>query len=104
MSEWYKDVKIGNVYFRVKKADDKKHKYISWHMSKIDNQNVLLSAPIKWGAYGMEQYKDKFKQYADLNHNDKKRQDAFKKRFNKLYEKNKENPKSAIYWSWTYLW
>ena len=52
----------------------------------------------------MEQYKDQFKQYSNLDHNDKKRQESFKKRFGKLFEKNKNNPKSGIFWSMRFLW
>lgn len=104
MSDWYKDLKIGKYNFRVKKSNENKHKYIVWLITNIDDEKVLLSSPIKFGAYGMEQYKDKFKQYSDFDHNDEKRRELFRKRFRKLYEKNKDNPMSAIYWSWNYLW
>lgn len=42
--------------------------------------------------------------YSNLDHNDKKRRELFRLRFKKLYEKNYNNPKSSIYYSWNYLW
>lgn len=104
MSEWSTDIKIDNYNFRIKKSNDKKHKYIVWLITPIDKDKVMLSSPLKFGDIKNEHYFDKFKQYSYLNHNDKKRQEAFKKRFQKLYDKNKNNVKSAIFWSWNYLW
>jgi hypothetical protein len=104
MGKWYKDLEIGKYHFRVQKINDNKHKYIVWLITPMENNHILLSSPLFFGAYGMEQYKDKFKQYSDWDHNDEKRRELFRKRFRKLYEKNKDNPRSAIYWSWNYLW
>lgn len=105
MSEWSKDITIKGVDFRIKKANDKKHKYIVWTVSKTDIPGkVLLTHPVKFGAYGMEQYHDRFGVYSDLDHKDTKRLKAFQNRFRKLYEKNKDNPGSGIYWSWNFLW
>lgn len=104
MNEWFKDLNIGKYNFRIKKADNNKHKYIVWLITNIDNEKIMLSSPVKFGAYGMQQYKDRFKQYSDLDHNDEKRRELFRKRFRKLYEKNIKNYKSAIFWSWNYLW
>jgi hypothetical protein len=101
---WFKDISIDGINYRIKKADDKKHKYVSWHVSKIDGKHLLLSSPVKWGAFGMSHYFDKFEQYSNQNHNDEQRLKNFRSRFGKLYEKNKNNPKSAIFWSWRFLW
>lgn len=104
MSGWYKDITLYGKTYRIKTANDQKHKYVAWLASKIDDERTFLSRPVKFGAYGMEHFKDKFGQFRHLDHNDQKRLIAFKSRFGKLYEKNKNNPTSAIYWSWNYLW
>jgi hypothetical protein len=104
MSDWYKDLVIDGKLYRIKKANDQKHKYVAWLASKIDEERTFLSRPVKFGAFGMPQYKDKFEQFKHLDHNDSKRLFAFRSRFAKVYEKNKNNPTSAIYWSWNYLW
>jgi len=39
-----------------------------------------------------------------LIHNDKIRRDNFRSRFKKLFEKNKNNINSAIFWSYLLLW
>lgn len=57
-----------------------------------------------FGALGMEHYKDKIGLYSHLDHNDKVRLQNFRNRFKSLYEKNKNNLASGIYWSWRYLW
>lgn len=96
---WHKVVKIGNSEYRVEKANNKKHKYVAYHMVGDE-----LKTPVRFGAYGMQHYKDEFKQYTSLNHNDEKRRELFRKRFRKLYEKNQNNTSSAIFWSWRFLW
>lgn len=110
---WYKDINIQGVYFRIKLADDHKHKYVSWLISKTDNNNnVLLTRPVKFGAYGMEHYRDKLGYYKNLNHNDEKRLKNFRNRFKSSYMKYVDvykndimkMTKSPLYWSWTYLW
>lgn len=64
------------------------------------NEKYILS----FGALGMKHFKDKIGLYKNLDHNDEQRKLNFKSRFRKLFEKNKNNPESAIYWSWKYLW
>ena len=39
-----------------------------------------------------------------LIHKDKDRRDRFRARFNKLYEKNKNNYNTPIYYAWNLLW
>ena len=39
-----------------------------------------------------------------LIHQDVNRQDNFKKRFYKLFTKNKNNPESGLFWSYQVLW
>lgn len=110
---YYKDVNINGINFRIKMANDKKHKYISWLISKTDDQDkIILSRPVKFGAYGMEHYKDKIGYYNKFDHNDKKRLENFQKRFGTSYknyvEKYKDDTikmtKSPLFWSWNYLW
>lgn len=99
MSEWHKIVKIGNITYRVEKANNKKHKYVAYQIVGDE-----LKSPVRFGAYGMEHYKDAFKQYKELDHNDEKRRELFRKRFRKLFEKYQSNPSSALFWSWLFLW
>jgi len=80
------------------KANDQKHKYVVYIKSdKLHN-------PVRFGDISMQHYKDKFKQYSDLDHGDKKRLQNFKSRFKAQYEKVKSDTGSALYWSWNYLW
>jgi hypothetical protein len=88
------NVKVNGQTYQVKKAEGKK-KYVVYFEGKIIS---------RFGDSSMQQYKDKFGKYSHLDHNDSKRRDAFRSRFRSLYEKNKDNPRSAIYWSWNYLW
>lgn len=101
--EWHKDIKFNKRLYRIKKADDGKHKYVAWTASKMGDK-YLLSAPVRFGALGMEHYKDKFKQYSQSDHKDKKRLENFRSRFGSKYEKIKNDPGSALFWSWNYLW
>lgn len=111
---WYKDIEINGVPFRIKLANDNKHKYVSWLISKTDDPNkIFLSRPVKFGAYRMEHYRDdKLGYFKNLDHNDEKRLQNFKKRFGPSYkkyvEKHKDDTikmtKSSLYWSWNYLW
>lgn len=61
---------------------------------------------IPFGQLGYEHYKDRtpLKLYSNLDHNNKIRRKLFRDRFRKLYDENKNNKYSAIYWSWNYLW
>ena len=61
---------------------------------------------VPFGQLGYEHYKDTtpLKLYSNLDHKDDKRKLLFQERFRKLYEKNKNNPKSSIFWSWNFLW
>ena len=66
------------------------------------NRNPLNKKYIvSFGQKGMEQYKDKFGHYKDLDHNDKKRKDAYRSRHK---NDNINDPNFAGYWSWNYLW
>lgn len=55
-----------------------------------------------FGDSRMEHYRDKLGHYSHLNHNDKKRRDAFKNRFKRLIATNNKN--KGTYWSAKYLW
>lgn len=46
-------------------------------------------------------YKDKFGYYSNLNHNDEKRRELFRKRHQ---HDNIDDPNYAGFWSWNYLW
>lgn len=97
--EWHKNLKINNVSYRVKKANNGKHKYVVYIVDK-----GVERSPVRFGALGMEHYKDKFKQYSQYDHKDKKRLENFRSRFGSQYEKIKDDPSSALFWSWNYLW
>lgn len=66
------------------KKKDKKYYVI------LNNGNV-----IHFGNINYEDY---------LIHNDNKRRQLFRKRFKLLYEKNKDNVNSSLFWSWNLLW
>jgi len=111
--EWYKDINIKGVNFRIKLANNNKHKYIAWLVSETEKpEQILLSRPVRFGAYGMEHYNDKFGYYKKLNHNDEIRLENFRKRFGSSYKRYVEKysneiikmTKSPLFWSWTYLW
>lgn len=84
-----------DVIFRKSKKKDKKYDVIL-------PDNTIVS----FGSIEHKHYFDNtpLKLYKHLNHNDNKRRALFRKRFMKLYENNKNNRKSSIYWSWKYLW
>lgn len=88
-------VKINNKNYQVKKSTGTKKKYVVY----LDGKVIC-----RFGDASMQQYKDKFGEYSHLDHNDEKRRDNFRARFKSLYEKNKNNPNSAIFWSYKYLW
>lgn len=59
---------------------------------------------VSFGAKPYGQYKDLLGHYKELDNKDEQKRINFRKRFNKLYEKNKNNILSGIFWSWRYLW
>lgn len=86
----------------VKKSKMKGKKYlvIFEYKNKVNKVN--------FGSINHEHYFDKFKMYSNLNHNDKKRRESFRKRFKGIKLKNGElainSPLSGSYWSYRYLW
>lgn len=111
---WYKDIEINGVPFRIKLSNDKKHKYVAWLVSKIpeEKDKIMLTRPVKFGAYGMEHYKDRLGYYIDYDHKDEQRLKNFRRRFGPSYKKYVEKykddtikmTKSPLFWSWNYLW
>ncbi len=97
--EWSKDIKLNNKQYRIKKANDGKHKYVVYLI--FNDKEVFVT---KFGDVSMEQYRDRFEQYKHLDHNNKKRYDSFRSRFRLQYEKIKNDPSSGLWWSWNYLW
>jgi len=67
-------------------SDKSEKKYI---ITNINNKKIYIGSSI---------YQDY------LIHNDKTRRDNFRSRFKKLFEKNKNNIDSAIYFSYLLLW
>ena len=67
-------------------SDKPEKKYI---ITNINNKKIYIGSSI---------YQDY------LIHNDKTRRDNFRSRFKKLFEKNKNNIDSAIYFSYLLLW
>lgn len=64
----------------------------------IYKDNIYI---VSFGDKRYEQYKDKLGYYKHLDHNDKKRKDAYRARHK---NDNINNPNFAGYWSWNYLW
>ena len=89
------NIKINGQIFKVAKSKRKNKKY-----DVFKDENFILS----FGDTRYSHYKDKFKLYSKDDHNDLTRLKNFRNRFKTLYEKNKNNPLSSIYWSWNYLW
>jgi hypothetical protein len=88
--EWSKKINIDGEKFIVKKSTRKNKKYDVYF-----NDEYLLS----YGDKRYQHYLDKFKQYSDLNHKDKKRQESYFKRHGET-----DDIFSAKYWSNNYLW
>jgi len=65
---------------------------------------------IHFGDINYEQYKDStgLGLYSYLNHNDKNRRNAYRKRAGNIRDKNGKltvsNPLSSNYWAYRYLW
>ena len=83
------------VEFRKSKNKKKKYDVI------LPNGNI-----VSFGSINHQQYFDStpLKLYSHLDHKDEKRKQAFQSRFGKLYQKNKFNIESPIFWSYNYLW
>ena len=67
-------------------ANDGKNKY---YIININGKKI------KFGALNYQDY---------IIHQDDKRRSLFRSRFKKLYEKNKNNINSKIFYSWNILW
>ena len=82
--------------FRKSKTKNKKYDAI---LINIKNYKVKY---IPFGDIRYQHYKDQtnLKLYSKLDHNDKKRRNNFRKRFNKL----KNNKFSSAYFAYYYLW
>lgn len=73
----------------IKEIGYSKRKDKKYFIKNIDNKIV------HFGAIKFEDY---------LIHGDKYRLNNFQDRFRKIYEKNKNNINSALFWSWNLLW
>lgn len=114
-----KFLEINNKIYLVEPSDKKNKKYDvflvsfsklnkhipqNWKkytMDGLKENDIVKKYILSFGQKGMEQYKDKFGFYKDLDHNDKKRRDAYRSRHK---NDNIDNPDYAGYWSWNYLW
>ena len=79
------------------KGLDKYIKQIGYSNNKNKKYYVILKNG-KIIDYGNINYQDY------IIHQDDKRRDNFKKRFHKLYMKNKDNIESPLFWSYNILW
>lgn len=68
------------------------------YSDKPDKKYYVINTNNKKIHFGSSEYEDY------LIHNDKIRRDNFRSRFKKLFEKNKNNIDSGIYWSYLLLW
>lgn len=94
-----KFIKLDNKLYLIKpsKKENKKYDvYIVLNKNPLDKKYI-----VSFGQKGMEQYKDKFGFYKHLDHNDKKRKDAYRARHK---NDNINDPNFAGYWSWNFLW
>jgi hypothetical protein len=75
---------------------------------KTKKYDVILpnGVIISFGNINYQHYKDStpLKLYSNLDHLDENRRRLFRSRFKKLFEKNKNNIYSPIFWSWYMLW
>ena len=79
------------------KGLDEYVKQVGYSQNKDKKYYVILKNN-KIVHFGNDKYQD------FLIHQDVKRQDNFKKRFYKLFNKNKNNPESSLFWSYQVLW
>jgi len=85
--------------YKIIKSKELDNKIISFGYSKRKGKKyyVILRENLKPVHFGAIDYED------FLIHKDPIRREKFRKRFRTLYEKNKYNPRSSIFWSWL-LW
>ncbi len=67
----------------------------------ILRSDKLYDYLLSFGDIRYEHYKDKFGHYTYLNHNDKTRRDAYRKRH---ANDNIDDVNFAGFWSWHFLW
>ena len=86
---------IKNIIYN--KGFDEYIKQVGYSSDKNKKYYVILKngKVVNFGSRSHEDY---------LIHHDKERQINFKKRFYKLYHKNKNNPESPLFWSYNILW
>lgn len=95
-------LKINNREYVVKVSDRKNKKYTAWLVSRMnDGGDVMLTRPVHFGDRRYEHYFDKFGFFSELNHNDKKRRENYRKRHKNT---DIDNPASPAFWSYNYLW
>lgn len=87
------------VLVEFKKSRDPSKKYDA----VIKNQKTDKTHIISFGSKVHQHYRDvtPLKLYRDLDHNDTKRRENFRKRFRKLYNPDYYSPTQM---SWEYLW
>lgn len=80
----------------IKVSNKKNKKY-----DVFNSENKYITS---FGDKRYEHYFDLLGHYSNLNHNDETRLKNFRNRFRSKYEANKNNPESALFWSWNLLW
>lgn len=92
MANWYRRQIDGKTY-HITKSASKNKKYDVY----LDNRKIL-----SFGDRNYEQFNDKFGEFENLNHNDDKRRYSYRKRAEGIGNLN--NPQSANFWSYHFLW
>lgn len=85
-------IKVKSKVYEILPSKKKNKKY-----DVFINDKYLLS----FGDDRYEQYFDKFKHYANLNHLDDKRRKNYRARHKNT---NINDPNSPAFWSWNFLW
>ena len=85
---------ISNKEYHIKKSNRKNKKYDVFNA----NNKYITS----YGDKRYQHFKDAFNEYSYLDHNDEKRRNSYKKRAEGIG--NLDNPNSANFWSYYFLW
>lgn len=105
---YQKEITIDGGIYVIRVSNKPNKKYVVWRVSEHYNHPEnpgkyirMLSNPIHFGDSRYEHYKDLIGYYKELDHLDEKRRANYRSRHRKT---DINNPNSAAFWSWNYLW
>ena len=111
MENFRKTIKYKGKTYVIKASHIKNKKYTAWlagpkepHPEIKGDFIQVLSQPVHFGDFRHNHYKDRLGLYKDLDTNDKKQRELYKKRFAKLIEAKRHDPTSPMFWGYRLLW